>query len=134
MLLSQISSIFAVFNGKNGIKNNAMIQFLHNLAVVCVIMPFFSSKFFNKNHYLGPRLISSPNRIVPDARKPVSEWISGDLDPGEFAAASKKSLVNRLENISKGRTRIRSKSYDQCDPIWRFKLLFPTDKVKFGKT
>jgi hypothetical protein len=56
---------------------------------------------------LNSRLISSPNRNIPEARKPVLEWISSDLDPGEFAPTSKKSLVNKLEIISKGKTKIR---------------------------
>jgi len=46
------------------------------------------------------RLVSSPNRNLPVVRQPLEEWISGNIDPG--VPTSKKSLVNKLEIISKG--------------------------------
>jgi hypothetical protein len=58
----------------------------------------------NKEDYFVFRLVSSPNRNLPVVRQPLEEWISGNIDPG--VPTSKKSLVNKLEIISKGTTLI----------------------------
>jgi hypothetical protein len=49
------------------------------------------------------RLVSSPNRNIPEANKSVDDWMAGDLDSGELAPTAKKSLVNKLEIISKSK-------------------------------